>query len=237
MARKIRQENNAGVENDSISRGTVFKETGSTNYGLIDKRWGEIMDKILKMRSEDFLKIDCYEKWIDAFDEYESIEKEIFAFSNDERFPEGVRETKAETLYYALRQYYDNFYRHFMKWGLKHFKVAEDEARKASVIAGEIEDKAEKAQALNLTVFSIFITVITFLLSNVFVIGNDPNLDLKKVVIINLTLLFVSSLLFLFVGFFLGLAGFSGKNKKGWFLLISPFLALAALFFVGFCWR
>lgn len=169
---------------------------------VVDEKSEQIYQAILSAIDEfdnnEFERISDYDQWQDLFSQYESISNQIFAFRNDESVDEAYRKNKSEELYGELSAIYDDFYLSFTKWNIVHVKT--------------IEDRVEKTQVMNFTVFSIFMTLLTFLLSNI-VVAIQTSFDLKKMVITNLTLLLITSILFVFIGTFMGFVG-RGNSKK-----------------------
>ncbi len=72
----------------------------------------------------------------------------------------------------------------------------------------DMENRADNNQALQLTVFSIVLTILSFVLTNAKILAAD-NIDFKNVLLINLTYLLVCSVLFTFILFFI-----NGVHRK-----------------------
>lgn len=187
----------------------------------IEEKYQVILNNIDSFNDNDFEHIDDYARWQSLFSQYEEISNQIIAFSADEKIPEAIRKVKAGELYGELSAIYDDFYLSFTKWNIVHVKT--------------MEDKMEKTQVMNFTVFSIFMTILTFLLSNI-VVASRTDFDLKKMVITNLTLLLVASVLFLFIGTFLGFVGKGNgrfvKFLKTFLLFVMPVIIATALVLV-----
>ena len=179
----------------------------STSAVHIDKdvedKYQSILEMIGEFGNNDFGNIDDYEQWQSILAQYEKISNAIHAIADDETINKDLREYISQDLYGELSAVYDDFYLSFTKWNIVHVK--------------NIEEKIEKTQVMNFTVFSIFMTILTFLLANI-TVGSRTDFDLKKMVITNLTLLLIAAVLFAFIGVFMG---FLGKgNKRGFKLFI-----------------
>lgn len=235
MAARRMVESSSGTNVGSKFRGSASSYE-KAEPRLLEEMYYELMSEIVKLEPDNYSGIDSFDKWIALFDQHEAINEKISNLIDDDRFPEEARQKRSQMLSYALQHSYDGLNKHFWNWGLKHFKVIEEEVAKAHEMARVTEEKAEKAQASNITIFSVLITLITFLLSNVVTISKASDLDIEKLISINLTLLFVTSLLFVFLGFFLGYVG-KGDNKglrifKHIILWLVPVAALVALILV-----
>ena len=98
-----------------------------------------------------------------------------------------------------------------------------------------MEERTEKQQLINFAVFSLFMTLLTFLLSNIVVL-TKIDFTTKTIVVINLVLLLVATVVFLFIGVFFGLI--RKKSTAGFVLKyivmsILPFLVATALILVA----
>lgn len=182
---------------------------------------------ILAKRISDFGNINVEslvfeDKWEEYFKEYEQIIIAINTFHSDYDTDNSVIADFITNVNYA----YDNGVLAHNKWQTRQLKI--------------IQDKLDKQQITNLSVFSIFMTLLTFLLANIskVVTGNAKP---KTIILTNLILLCVSSTVFLFIGVFLG---FVGKNDsklvrvlKYIVLFALPFVFAAATLAVLFCYE
>lgn len=185
-----------------------------------------VSDLEQQVHSYGSIKIESfgdYSEWMELFDRFEEIFGNIDDFTHTISESEYVNvKDRFEAMTSELMFYNDKFIRSYNSW--------------TAAKGRSLEERAEKHQVLNFTVFSLFMTLLTFLLSNIVVI-TKTDFSLKTIVIVNLILLLVTSITFLFIGLFFGLVKM--RSKRGYvikiiILCLMPFLVATTLLLVSF---
>lgn len=105
-------------------------------------------------------------------------------------------------------------------------RIDKDEKRQKA-----IEKKIDSQQGLQLTIFSIVIAIISFILNNTKVLSIE-NVDLKTVLLVNVSFILAVSILFALIYIFMGY-NFEHKKWKYLFLILFPLLMIIALVLIG----
>ncbi len=210
------------VEEESAFPKTINPQTSSNDPE--DEKLSALMSKIddyCSMRTDSF---SGYSDWMIVFDEYDQILNSLDKYSRSiQQDDYSNAKSRIETKIGELDFYHTQFIAKYTSWSLRKGQ--------------EIEEKTNKHQILNFTVFSLFMTLLTFLLSNVIAVNKQDTLSLKRLILINLILLLVASVVFLFIGLFFGLVK---KKSQFWFvvkniiLCLVPFAIAAAMLIVYF---
>lgn len=99
----------------------------------------------------------------------------------------------------------------------------------------EISERINRQQGVQFTTFSIFLTILSFVLSNVILISKVP--DTKTIILCNMSILLFSTILFNFIANFLGVPNIKEKFAiliiKRIVLLLIPILLLIAIVIVS----
>lgn len=165
--------------------------------------------------------LNDYADWISMFDKHSIFFEQLESFRSGLSVDEyNSIKDKLLSLNYELMLYYDSLTRKYNLWTAKK--------------GDNLEERADKQQLLNFTVFSLFMTLLTFLLSNIAVTKTD--FSTKTIVVVNLTLMLLASIVFLFIGIFFGLIRW--KSRRGYIcktiiLSLLPLLVGAALVLVS----
>ncbi len=92
----------------------------------------------------------------------------------------------------------------------------------------ETNDRINKQQGVQFATFSIFLTILSFVLSNVILIAKIP--DIKTIVLCNLSILLFSSVLLTFISVLMKLPyGIENKNKRIWNYIVLCVIILMIL--------
>ena len=176
---------------ESVISQPVDTTSGASSRPLEDKRLEEIELKIRSFSRANVESYTDYSDWKNLFDEYQEIFRSIddYVDSIPEYAYSNVKD-KIESFVSELNFYNDGYMRKYNSWTAMKGK--------------SVEERSEKQQILNFAVFSLFMTLLTFLLSNIVVI-TKTDFTVKTIVVINLVLLLVASVIFLFIGLFFGL--------------------------------
>ena len=198
------------------------EENTSAAQALIEKKMAELEQKVRIFGNTKIDSFSDYVDWKNLFDQFENVFTEIdnHAHSTKEADYQNIKD-RIESLTSELLYYNDGFTRRYNSWTADRGK--------------KLEERADKQQILNFAVFSLFMTLLTFLLSNIVII-TKTDFSTKSIIVINLILLLVASVVFLFIGLFFGLV--RNKSKKGYvfkhiILCALPFIIAAALVIVS----
>lgn len=197
-------------------------EVSAASHPIENKVLDDITKSVESFGDIDSYLFNDYEEWENLFNKYQEITKSIddYADSIDEYEYASVKD-RIETLFSELNYYNDKHLLKYNSWTVKKGKG--------------LEERSDKQQLLNFAVFSLFMTLLTFLLSNIVVI-TKTDFSVKTIVVINLVLLLTASVVFLFIGLFFGLV--KKRSKAGYvakciILSFLPFLIATALILVS----
>lgn len=206
------------IEKQPISN-SASNTNGSANTEVIcvDKDFDALTHEIEDFSQYKFGKIDDYSQWEKIFSLYDGISKKIHDYGERTDISEQQLQDNLQELYGNLSAVYDDLFLYYTKWNFSYTKA--------------IDERVAKSQGMNFTIFSIFMTLLTFLLTNI-VVGSQTEFDIKKLVIANLTILLIVSILFLFIGFFLGLVGIGNKI---WLKIIKMIILFLMPVLIGAC--
>lgn len=172
------------------------------------------VEEFVETNAKNFNSID---EWNILFEEYQSLTDEVKTLSEKSKQDQDTLDG-CERLLTRISVSYEIHLRIFNIWQIKNFK--------------SLDNKIDRQQVSTFAVFSIFITLLTFILTNVTL---SQNFEFKNYLLVNLLLIFIATILFSFLGVFLGVVGKTGSKQMITFkyilLLILPLLALSALIF------
>lgn len=192
---KNKKEESEKKKTVEIEESAIVQTTGTTSgasaRSLEDERLEEIAQKIFSFSRANVNSYIDYSEWKNIFDEYQDIYEAIddYVDSIPEYAYSSVKD-RIESFVSELNFYNDGYMRKYNSW---------------TVMKGKsVEERSEKQQILNFAVFSLFMTLLTFLFSNIVII-TKTDFSVKSIIVINLILLLVASVVFLFIGVFFGL--------------------------------
>ena len=222
-SKKVASEEKKVVEKEgNVVSQSVDTTSGPSSRPLEDKQIEEIEHKIRSFSRANIESYTDYSDWKNLFDEYQGIYEAIddYVDSIPEYAYSNIKD-RIESFVSELNYYNDGYMRKYNSWTAMKGK--------------SIEERSEKQQILNFAVFSLFMTLLTFLLSNIVII-TKTDFTVKTIVVINLILLLVASVVFLFIGLFFGLVkkrSTAGYVFKHIILSMMPILIAAALILIS----
>lgn len=216
---------------------TIDKMPSATKTGSLNNLVSDVSVAAQSVDAEELSKIEeavhsfgeirldslqDYLDWKKLFEQYEEIYRMIDKYVDEITEPEyfAIKE-KIESFISELNFCNDKFMRNYNSWTAAKGKL--------------IEDRTDKQQLLNFAIFSLFMTLLTFLLSNIVVL-TKTDFSVKTIVVVNLILLLVASVVFLFIGLFFGFvkkSSTAGYVIKSVILSLLPILIIAALVLVS----
>ena len=225
MARSKEETNTEKImveKEENTASQPVDTTSGAASRSFEDKQLEEIEHKIRSFSRANIESYTDYSDWKNLFDEYQGIYEAIddYVDSIPEYAYSNVKD-RIESFVSELNYYNDGYMRKYNSWTAMKGK--------------SIEERSEKQQILNFAVFSLFMTLLTFLLSNIVII-TKTDFSVKTIVVINLVLLLVASIVFLFIGLFFGLIkkrSTVGYVFKHIVLSIMPIIIAAALIIIS----
>ncbi len=186
-----------------------------------DKKLRDLSREIKNFEDTDISKFQEYSQWDSLFSRYEELHGKIEEYVDSLTDHEYVSlQDKIEGLMENLDYCYDGFFFKYNSWVSRRIR--------------NMEERAEKQQLTSFTVFSLFMTLLTFLLSNIVVL-TKTDFTTQTVIVTNLILLLVASVVFLFIGVFFGLikkTSQAGLIAKYIILSLLPVVIGAALIVV-----
>lgn len=97
----------------------------------------------------------------------------------------------------------------------------------------ELEDSYRKSQGLQLAVFSIVLSILAFVLTNAKILGAE-GINFKNVLLVNLSFILCTDVLFLLIYLFIGPIFYSKKGKLRIFtFVILPIILVVALVLIS----
>lgn len=101
----------------------------------------------------------------------------------------------------------------------------------------ELQDEYKKHQGLQLATFSIVLTILAFVLTNARILTIEQ-IDFKNILLVNLSFILSTNILFSFIYLFLGPIFYSKKGKLRIFcFIILPIILILAIVFISICMK